>query len=54
MTGHYNSPGMHSTSLWLAFLTSIQEGRILERAFVALPRLKNTDTSTYRTRSRGP
>ena len=35
-TGHYNSAGTHSTSLWLVFLTSIQQGRALECAFVAL------------------
>ena len=35
-TGHYNSTGSHSTSLWSAFLVSIQQGRALERAFVAL------------------
>ena len=33
-TGHYNSSGMHSTSLWLYFLTSTQLGRALERNFV--------------------
>ena len=27
---------MHSTSLWLAFLASVQQGRALERAFVVL------------------
>ena len=27
---------MHSTSLWSAFLTSVQQGRALERAFVVL------------------
>ena len=31
-TGHYNSTGTHSTSLWLVFLTSIQQGRALECA----------------------
>ena len=35
-TGHYNSTGMYSTSLWSAFLTSVQQGRALECAFVAL------------------
>ena len=33
-TGHYNSTGAHSTSLWLAFFASVQQGRALERAFV--------------------
>ena len=28
-TGHYNSTGMHSTSLWLAFLTSVQQKRTM-------------------------
>jgi len=31
-TGHYNSTGMHSTSLWSAFLAIIQQGRALECA----------------------
>ena len=31
-----NSTGTHSTSLWLAFLASVQQGRALKRAFVAL------------------
>ena len=35
-TGHYNSTGMYSTSLGLAFLASVQKGRALESAFVAL------------------
>ena len=35
-TGHYNRICMHSTSLWSAFLASVQKGRALERAFVAL------------------
>jgi len=32
-TGHYNSSGMHNSSIWLAFLASIQQGGALERAF---------------------
>ena len=32
----YNSIGLHSSSLWSAFLASIQQGRALERAIVAL------------------
>ena len=35
-TGHYNSIGLHSSSLWSAFLARVQQGRALERAFVAL------------------
>ena len=35
-TGHYNSTGTHSTSLWLAFLTSVQQGRALECSFISL------------------
>ena len=35
-TGHYNSASTHSTSLWLAFLTSVQQGRALERGFIGL------------------
>ena len=35
-TGYCYSIGMHSGSLWLAFLTNVQQGRALERAFVAL------------------
>jgi len=38
-TGHYNSTGMHSTSLWSAFHTSVQQGRALERTFVTLNRI---------------
>ena len=29
-TEHYNSTGTHSTNLWSAFLTSIQQGRALD------------------------
>ena len=64
-TGHYNSIGSYSSSLWSAFLASVQEGRALERAFIALNstgmhchaywkytgRLRNTDTSIIQTRS---
>ena len=35
-TRHYYSIGSHSASLWPAFLTSVQQGRALEHAFVAL------------------
>ena len=35
-TRHYYSIGSHSSSLWSAFLTSIQQGRALEHAFIAL------------------
>ena len=35
-TGHYNSTGARSISLWLAFLGGIQQGRALRSAFVAL------------------
>ena len=31
-TGQYNSTGTHSTSLWLVFLTSVQQGKGLERS----------------------
>ena len=34
-TGHYNGIGSYSSSLWSAFLASVQQGRALERAFVA-------------------
>ena len=34
-TGHYNSIGTRRTSIWLAFLASIQQRRALERAFKA-------------------
>ena len=67
-TGHYNSIGLHSSSLWSAFLTSVQQGRALECAFVALNNtgmhyhayrkytgsLQNMDTSIIRTRRGGP
>ena len=32
--GQYNSAGMNNSSLWLAFLASLQQGRALERTFV--------------------
>ena len=35
-TGHYTNTGTHSSSLWLYFLAIVQQGRALERAFVAL------------------
>ena len=35
-TGHYNGTGTHSTSLSLAFLTSVQQGRAPEHSFVML------------------
>ena len=35
-TQRYNSTCTHSTNLWSAFHTSVQQGRALERAFVAL------------------
>ena len=36
-TGHYYiSIGTWSTSLWLAFLANVQQGRVLERGFLAL------------------
>ena len=31
-TGHYNSPGTHSTSLYLALLASVEQRRALECA----------------------
>ena len=34
--------GMHSTRFWLAFLASVQQGTVLEHAFLALNR-----TSTH-------
>ena len=63
-----NSTGMHSTGLWSAFLTSIQQGRALECAFVALNStgihchayrkytrsLRNTGVSIIRTHIGGP
>ena len=67
-TGHYNSIDSHSSSLWLAFLASVQQGRALECAFVALNStgmhchaywkytgsLRNTDASIIRTCSSSP
>ena len=67
-TGHYNCTGMHSTSLWLAFLASVQQGRALERAFIVVNSMStnchafrkytgslwNTDASIFRTCSGGP
>ena len=64
----YNSTGMHSISLWSAFLASTQQGRALECAFVALNStgthchayqkytgsLRNTDASTIRTHNGSP
>ena len=35
-TGHYNSTGRHSTSFWLAFPASVQQGRALEHTSEAL------------------
>ena len=35
-TGHYTNTGMHSISLWLAFLASVQQGRALECPLVVL------------------
>ena len=63
-----NSTGMHSTSLWLVFLASIQQGRAMEHAFLALNSmsmhcqayqkyiggLQNTDASIFWTCSNGP
>ena len=43
-TEYCNSPVMHSTSLGLVFLTSVQQGRALESVFVAL---NSTTTYTY-------
>ena len=34
-TEHYNSTGTHSTSFWLAFLASVQQGRALECTFIS-------------------
>ena len=67
-TGHYNSIGSHSFTLWSAFLASIQQGRGLERAVVALNStgmhchayrkytgsLWNTDASIIQTRNSSP
>ena len=67
-TGHYNSTCTHRTSLWSAFLASVQQGRALECAFVALNitvtychtswkytrSFRNTDASIIRTSSGGP
>ena len=36
MTGHHNSTGTHSTSLWLAFLASIQQERAMEGRFCSI------------------
>ena len=35
-TGHCTNTGMHSFSLWLSFSAIVQQGRAVERAFVAL------------------
>jgi len=35
-TGHYNNAGTDSSSLWLIFLASIQQGRAIERVYEAL------------------
>ena len=69
-TGHYNSTGMCSITcnLWSAFLTRVQQGRALERAFLALNimgthchaywkhtrSLRNMNVSITWTRSSGP
>lgn len=41
-TGHYNNTVTYSSSLWLIFLASIQQGRALERVCKVL-----NNTSTY-------
>lgn len=33
LTGHHNSTGIHSTSLWLVFLASVQQGGIYGTQF---------------------
>ena len=67
-TEHFNTIGSHSSSLWSAFLISIQQRRALECSFVALNStgmhchayqkctgsLRNTDVSIIRTRSGSP
>ena len=40
LTGFYNSTGTYSTSLWLAFLASIQQEKALEHTFVELNGMK--------------
>ena len=35
-TGHVTNTGMHRSSLWLCLLAIVQQGRALERTFVAL------------------
>ena len=45
-TEHYNSTGTHSTKLWSAFLTSVQQGRALDCTFVLLNSM-GTDCHTY-------
>ena len=45
-TGHYNSTGMHSTNLWSAFLTSVQQERALDCTFIVLDSM-GTDCHTY-------
>ena len=35
-TGHCTNTGTHSFSLWLSFSAIVQQGRAVERAFVAL------------------
>ena len=66
-TRHYStcSTYTHSTSLWLAFLASIQQGRALEHGFIVLNsvsmhaywkytrNLWNMDTSIFQTHSGG-
>ena len=43
-TGHYNSTGTHSTSFWLAFPASVQQGRALEHTSEVL---KSTSTHCH-------
>ena len=63
----HNNTGTHSTSLWLAFLASVQQGRALEHTFIVLNSMSthchgyrkytrslwNTNTSIFRTCSGG-
>ena len=67
-TGHYNSTGMQVTSLWSAFLASVQQGRaLLKHPFlrnahvrIATPTGNTPEASEvrtpsiFRTRSGGP
>ena len=61
-TGHYSSTCTHSTSLWLAFLANLQQGRAWNKAlnctnnhFHAYQKyIRNTDASQFQTGNGSP